>query len=135
MDKVNKDLRKRNSIKLPAPSSVKLNTVAQDQKEIINLNVRGTSFATCKRTLTSKPNLLAKLFLNNSPLSPSTEPIFLDREPEVFRQFLFFLRTGTLLSIAKNELISLLTEAKYFDCESLVGEVEMRLRREIGMSE
>ena len=110
-------------------------TLAQDQKEIINLNVGGTSFATCKRTFTSKPNLLAKLFLNNSPLSPCTEPIFLDREPEVFRQFLFFLRTGTLLSNAKNELISLLTEAKYFDCESLVGEVEMRLRREIGMSE
>ena len=105
----------------------------KDQKEQITLDVGGTKFYTCKRTLTSTPNVLAKIFNPNSPFSIAKEPLFIDRCPETFKFFLNFLRTGILLPQPFETLIALKCEAQYFDCESLVSLTERRLSAESGM--
>ena len=74
------------------------------------------------------------MFLEISPLRPENNNIiFLDREPQTFKHFLFFLRTGSLLASNVESLLALKTEAAYFDCELLMSVLERKLSSDIGM--
>ena len=131
----NENWRKRRTIRIAAPTSQKLGSIKKDQEETVKFNVGGRQFVTCKRTITGTPNLLAKMFVDNSPLSPLKDNIFLDREPKMFEQFLYFLRTGELYSNSCEELRKLRVEAKYFDCKSLEELIEKRMTWETGVLE
>ena len=100
----NENLKKRRIIGIPPPSSKKNIGYTKDQEEMVKSNVGGKQLVTCKKNVTATPNLLAKLFLENSSLSHLKDIVFLDRESKIFEQFLYFLRPGELYETSCEEL-------------------------------
>lgn len=71
--------------------------------DLINLNVGGETFTCFRETLVSEPQgLLAELFspISNEQDLPQDQngAFFIDRDPQVFRVVLSYLRLGIILS-------------------------------------
>ena len=118
----------KKNTKILAPTHRKLLQLHQDQYEKVFLEVGGTKFVTCQRTLKSVPSLLSKMLLKNSPMAPVDGCYSLDRDPVSFGHFLTFLRTGDIFVHQLQDLLALKQEAKYFECERLIAMVEKRLK-------
>ena len=72
--------RKKRRLKSKRKGSSKNIGYKKDQEEMVKLNVGGKQLVACKRVVKTTLNLMAKLFLENSPLSPLKDIVFLDRE-------------------------------------------------------
>ena len=91
---------------------------------VISLNVGGTSFATTRQTLMKYPDsLLAKICSTDVHVAKdSNGAYFIDRDPELFRLILNYLRTGYLRKLPPNHnLEDLEIEADYFGLSELLG--------------
>ena len=130
---INKTVRK--NIKLHSPTFLKLQAINTDQSQKIILDVRGTKFHTCLRTLNTYISILSKMLAPNSPLKPMDGIYFFDRDSTLFRHILNFMRTGEVPCLNIKQLLNLKGEAIYFECERLLIEIEKRLKGEIGLEE
>ena len=125
----------KKSTKIVSPTHRKLEQLNIDQTQRIILEVGGTKFYTCERTLKATPNLLAKMLAKNSPMTPIDGVYVFDRDEKAFADFLYFLRTGTVLPHSPAELLALRVEGIFFECIKLVNVVERKLRCDAGLDE
>lgn len=94
-------------------------------KEIVYLNVGGTKFATSKQTLISVENTFFTSLLSHdlNPLIPALKDhegyFFIDRDPDLFRIVLNYLRSGQL-NVDNVNLDTLLHEAEFYGIVPLV---------------
>jgi len=93
---------------------------------LVKLNVGGTIFQTMQSNL--KP--CKKLNLKNH-LRLSSGEYFIDRDPEMFRHILKFLRGNKVLVGNKTFLTDLLKESKYYGITSLTRVLEKRVSSQI----
>ena len=98
--------------------------------EPITLNVGGIKYQTTKLTLStaSTNNVLYKMFEGNFSTKPSKDGShFIDRDGTHFRYILNFLRDGYLnISYDRQIIKELLQEAKYYQIQPLIKELEIR---------
>ena len=85
-------------------------------KEIVYLNVGGIKFCTSKQTLISIENTFFTSLLSHendriSSLKDQEGYFFIDRDPDVFKIILNYLRSGQLLNLDNVNLDTLLHEA------------------------
>ena len=67
------------------------------QEKIVSFNVGGMVFETLRETITSdKKTVLYSILNSDLKTLDSKDRIFLDRDPQLFRHILYFLRTGSL---------------------------------------
>ena len=131
---INKTVRK--NIKLHSPTFLKLQAINTDQSQKIILDVGGTKFHTCIRTLNTHTSILSKMLAPNSPLKPMDGIyFFFDRDSTLFGHILNFMRTGEVPYLNIKQLLNLKGGASYFECERLLIEIEKRLKGEIGLEE
>jgi hypothetical protein len=94
----------------------------------IDINVGGQIYTTTLETLTRFPDSrLSKMFNGTIPivLDPSKQHYFIDRDGDSFRYILNFMRTSTLLLPDNfNDCKILLNEAKYFEINDMVKQIE-----------
>lgn len=88
-------------------------------KEIVYLNVGGQKFATSKQTLISVENTYFTSLLSHengliSALKDRDDCFFIDRDPDLFRIILNYLRSGQLYQIDNVNLDTLLHEAEFY---------------------
>ena len=100
-------------------------------KNLIKLNVGGELFTTTMNTLscTTNENFLAYLVTNNLPKDVDGDGnIFIDRDPNLFKYILHYLRNLKLSStIEDNELEDLMEEANFFSIQEMVVLVQQKL--------
>ena len=105
----------------------------------VKLNVGGTLFHTTVTTLTSPTahsSMLHAMFAHSSggshfPLELDDKgAVFLDRDPQLFRYILNYLRDGSLplSSLSAATKLGLLREARYFGLSGLMREVQAEVR-------
>ena len=102
----------------------------------VKLNVGGTLFHTTVSTLTSptgQSSMLHAMFAHSShfPLELDDKgAVFLDRDPQLFRHILNYLRDGSLplSSLSAATKLGLLREARYFGMSGLMREVQAEVR-------
>ena len=102
----------------------------------VKLNVGGTLFHTTVSTLTSPAahsSMLHAMFAHSGhfPLELDDKgAVFLDRDPQLFRYVLNFLRDGSLplSSLSSATKLGLLREARYFGLSGLMREVQAEVR-------
>ena len=106
--------------------------ITETQKnDMISLNVGGIMYMTTRSTLTShssgpKSKLQAMFGHPATELCPldAQGNFFIDRDGQLFRYVLNFLRTGRILKPSnKDELRALLLEADYYQIQSLSDEI------------
>ncbi|VDO26476.1 unnamed protein product [Onchocerca flexuosa] len=90
-------------------------------EQIINLNVGGRRFATSRQTLTWIPDTFFTSLLSGRipTVRDETDAIFIDRDPEIFRIILNYLRTKQI-DLSGVSLINLKHEAQYYALGPLV---------------
>lgn len=98
-------------------------------EQIIQLNVGGHKYQSFYSTLTKYPEtMLSAMFLFKPKDSLSNE-IFIDRDGEIFKYILNYLRDGQILLPPSKELLQrLLFEAEYFQIKPLKLEIEKELQ-------
>ena len=103
----------------------------QEEEEIpsriISFNVGGTAFATSRQTLMKYPDsMLARMCNTDVPVAKdSNGAYFIDRDPEMFRLILNYLRNG---KVPQNyNLDDLEIEADYFGLSELLGAIRERI--------
>ena len=102
----------------------------------VKLNVGGTLFHTTVSTLTSsaaQSSMLHAMFAHSGhfPLELDDKgAVFLDRDPQLFRYVLNYLRDGSLplSSLSAATKLGLLREARYFGLSGLMREVQAEVR-------
>ena len=102
----------------------------------VKLNVGGTLFHTTITTLTSPTahsSMLHAMFAHSGhfPLELDERgAVFLDRDPQLFRYVLNYLRDGSLplSSLSAATKLGLLREARYFGLSGLIREVQAEVR-------
>ena len=62
-------------------------------------------------------------------MTPVNNKHFIDRCPKQFEHFLNYLRSGVLFPFPIPQLIALKTEAQFFECESLVCEINRKKKK------
>jgi hypothetical protein len=84
--------------------------------DIITLNVGGTLITTTRLTLTSeKESMLASMFSSRYELSKDKDGnIFIDRNPELFKLVLEFLRTKQFFGLDRIDIKQLNAELEFF---------------------
>ena len=99
----------------------------------VHIDVGGTIFTSSLETLTRFPeSRLSKLFNGTVPIVLDTlkQHYFIDRDGQLFRFILNFMRYGILaLPDEFNELPALLEEARYFELTPMVNAIEDRLSK------
>lgn len=113
---------------LPQETTSSENSDSKFKGIIIKLNVGGTSFSTFHGTL-AKSNYFANLLSTQSMTSKTLlnkEEIFIDRSGELFRDILFYLRTGFVTSSDKKKLLSLKKEAEFYQLKEMIEAVKCR---------
>jgi len=100
----------------------------------IDINVGGQIYTTTLETLTRFPeSRLSKMFNGTIPivLDPSKQHYFIDRDGDSFRYILNFMRTSTLLLPDNfNDCKILLNEAKYFEIDEMIREIDQFINRQ-----
>jgi len=98
----------------------------------IKLNVGGTYFTTSVSSLIREPNsMLARLCTSDFKPSSDDSAYFLDREPELFKSILYYLRMGELDPEIMSQITkqSILKEAQYFMMDKFVNLIEADLKQ------
>uniref|UniRef100_A0A158Q805 BTB domain-containing protein n=1 Tax=Elaeophora elaphi TaxID=1147741 RepID=A0A158Q805_9BILA len=90
-------------------------------EQIVNLNVGGQRFATSRQTLTWIPDTFFTSLLSGRipTVHDETNAIFIDRDPEIFRIILNYLRTKQI-DLSGVSLMNLKHEAQYYGLGPLV---------------
>ncbi|KAK6108770.1 BTB/POZ domain family protein [Brugia pahangi] len=90
-------------------------------EQIVNLNVGGHRFATSRQTLTWIPDTFFTSLLSGRipTVHDETNAIFIDRDPEMFRIILNYLRTKQI-DLSGVSLVNLKHEAQYYGLGPLV---------------
>ena len=97
---------------------------------IVSLNVGGTQFSTNMQTLMKCPDSMLAMMCNTDvPVAKdSNGAYFIDRDPEMFRFILAYLRSGYLRKLPQNyNLDDLAVEADYFGLTDLLKVVRERI--------
>lgn len=97
--------------------------------QLVALNVGGTRFVTRWKTLTAEKTYFSNLLGDEGILIRDSEgPIFIDRNPDLFREILFFLRTGKVdLNNLTMDVSQLYDEAKFYQIQSLVAKLSQHI--------
>ncbi|EPB91710.1 hypothetical protein HMPREF1544_01421 [Mucor circinelloides 1006PhL] len=114
---------------LPQETTSSENSDSKFKGIIIKLNVGGTSFSTFHGTL-AKSNYFANLLSTQSMTSKTLlnkEEIFIDRSGELFRDILFYLRTGFVTSSDKKKLLSLKKEAEFYQLKEMIEAIQQMM--------
>lgn len=91
---------------------------------MIKLNVGGTIFITSPETISSEHSMLAAMIQHENPAKMIDGAYFIDRDPEVFRWILNFLRGSKILPKKfSTDMYLLLEEANYFAVDGLVSRI------------
>ena len=102
----------------------------------VHINVGGELYTSSLETLTRYPNSkLSKLFNGEIPIVLDTikHHYFIDRDGKLFRYVLNFMRTErVMLSADFDEYESLLDEAKFFQLESMIKQIEDMMSQRLG---
>ncbi|GAN04694.1 hypothetical protein MAM1_0071c04158 [Mucor ambiguus] len=91
-----------------------------NDEAIIRLNVGGNSFSTLYRTLyqsTYFQNLLEGVMENKTTTSDGA--VFIDRDANLFRDVLLYLRTSTIFTRNYHKLHCLLLEAQFYQIDEM----------------
>lgn len=99
-----------------------------ENKEIVSLDIGGTTFKTTRTTLTRFDGKFKKILENHAN---NSEPIFIDRCPKHFDLILNYMRDGDVdLPEERRELKEILREAQYYllsvlvnDCQSILNNI------------
>ncbi|GAN10576.1 hypothetical protein MAM1_0371c10119 [Mucor ambiguus] len=86
---------------------------------IIRLNVGGTSFTTLYKKIADS-SFFRELIADKNRVIVNQDEIFIDRDGELFRQILLFLRTRVVFSRNKATLTMLLQEATFYQLDSVI---------------
>ncbi len=95
---------------------------------ILHLNVGGTRFSTSRQTLLSagENNFFSAMLSGRiGCLRDESGAIFIDRDPDLFRPILNYLRTRTLSLSGVEDTKALLHEAEYYGVASLVKQLTL----------
>jgi len=96
--------------------------------EIIYLNVGGTKFATSKQTLTSIEDTFFTSLISDhrfvTSLKDSSDAFFIDRDPNLFKVILNYLRTRQLVNADQFSMDVLLHEAQFYGITPLVKRLQ-----------
>lgn len=93
------------------------------KSNIIELNIGGTRYTTTKETLTSNSGYFSAM-LKNFREGEERKEIFIDRDGELFRHVLYFLRTKELLSIIDERTEEVLREADFFNIPEMSEKIK-----------
>ncbi|XP_023321940.1 BTB/POZ domain-containing protein KCTD3 [Eurytemora carolleeae] len=97
--------------------------------EIINLNVGGTRFSTSRQTLTTIPDTFFTSMLSGRINTQKDElgAIFIDRDPELFRCILNYLRTRcvNVEGLSTNSISQIKHEAEYYGISPLIRKLTL----------
>ncbi|VEL37733.1 unnamed protein product [Protopolystoma xenopodis] len=94
---------------------------------IVELNVGGTHYTTTQETIRSRPNSRLGQLMQEGfyPLRDGNNRLFIDRDGQLFRYILDFLRTGQVsLPLGFRELDRLRREASYFQLPEMLTTLE-----------
>lgn len=84
--------------------------------DIVTLNVGGTMFQTAVSILTEKSDFFRKAFSNNSSGQDKSQPLFIDRDPALFKQILSYMRNENY-SFSNVDIKDIITELEFFEVE------------------
>lgn len=96
---------------------------------VIKLNVGGKKFFAKRETLcdsTYFKNLLGQADKNTSFSEKDKDEIFIDRDGNMFRHVLQYLRTKTVYAYDMNTLTKLKVEAEYFGLDNFMNDIEKK---------
>ncbi|EPB88616.1 hypothetical protein HMPREF1544_04609 [Mucor circinelloides 1006PhL] len=93
---------------------------------LIMLNVGGKSFTSLYKTL-EKSRYLHDLIRHNAKVTVNEDELFIDRNSDLFRQILFYLRTGIILPNSEEGIKQLLSEAEVYQCQDMVNALQFQL--------
>ncbi|XP_040566338.1 BTB/POZ domain-containing protein KCTD3 [Lepeophtheirus salmonis] len=105
--------------------------MASSRDEIVDLNVGGTSFSTSKSTLTSIPDTFFSALISDRLTSARDKngAIFIDRDPDLFKIILNYLRTRRIFgNLEKPVLKALFYEAEFYSILPLVRKLNLVLK-------
>ena len=99
------------------------------QEKIVSFNVGGMVFETLRETITSdKKTVLYSILNSDLKTLDSKDRIFLDRDPQLFRHILYFLRTGSLEhDITTHKLEDLYREADFLQLETCMDAIQSEI--------
>lgn len=91
---------------------------------MIKLNIGGQIFITTAETINSEYSMLTAMIKNENPASMVEGALFIDRDPNVFRWILNYLRGSKILPKKySTDMYLLLEEASYFAVDGLVTRI------------
>ena len=99
-------------------------------EKIVSFNVGGMIFTTFRTTIAAhKESALYSIMNSEINTTDKKGNIFLDRDPQIFRHLLYFLRTGSLeYELTTNKLEDLWKEADFFQLERCMQIVSQELK-------
>ena len=103
-----------------------------DEEKILSFNVGGMVFQTLRATIERDKNSTLYSIINSELKTLDKKGrIFLDRDPEIFRHILYYLRTGSLEhDLSTHKLEDIWREADFLQLnrcvEAIQGEIKMR---------
>ncbi|GAN09534.1 hypothetical protein MAM1_0273c09064 [Mucor ambiguus] len=102
----------------------KLDTAVQ-QEDTVTFNVSGELFTTYRSTiLQSDSTVLYNLVNSRQDQKTHQDPIFIDRNGELFRDVIFYLRTGCIYTKDLTKLAALNEEANYYEIYKMSGALQ-----------
>lgn len=97
----------------------------QEESKLVELNVGGIEYITTEKTLKNEPNSLFIQILESDNSLKIRDKIFIDRDGQLFRYVLDYLRNKTLvLPESFNEKRRLKCEAEYFKLKNMVNFID-----------
>merc|ERR1711934_378546 len=114
--------------------TVKIMKTLLEDDEIVRINVGGVKFTTLRSTLLRHGHSILARMINGKipPRRDSEGNAFLDRDPQIFKFILEFLRSSKVVisdDLIQGILPQLLHEAEYFMIDPLVEELRHRQAR------
>ena len=101
----------------------------QMEQTIINLNVGGLVFQTSQATINKdKQSLLYAIVNSDNKVVDSKGNIFIDRDSQLFRHILYFLRTGSLEhDLSTRKLEDLWSEADFYELKRCMEAIHVEM--------
>ncbi|KAK4514111.1 uncharacterized protein ATC70_006119 [Mucor velutinosus] len=90
------------------------------------LNVGGKEFMSTSKNL-EKSKYLKDLIKSNSESLEGKIALSINRDSNLFRQVLFYLRTGLIIPNDEEGVKQLLSEAKFYQCQEMVNALQIQL--------
>ncbi|KAL9539742.1 hypothetical protein MBANPS3_010092 [Mucor bainieri] len=95
---------------------------------LVHLNVGGKRFTSLYSTL-ARSKYHHDLIQDHSEKLEGQESLFIDRDGNLFRQILFYLRTGLIWPSNEEDIKKLLCEARLYQCRDLMNVLQLELEK------